>query len=148
MENKIFQLLYLSSSSYLMNQEELLDILKKSRENNQYAGITGFMLYSEGNIIQLLEGQRDAVESLFSKISKDKRHFGVYCMLKEYSEKRDFPDWSMGFEHIEISKLEKEVDGVNKLLCRQNISQEYEKHISQKVRIFLESFRLMSRKSV
>lgn len=93
-------LVYLSSASNLFTDQELVDILTKSRINNSKLGITGLLLYNEGNIIQVLEGEKQAVQSLYNIISQDRRHSGLITMLKGESLERNFPEWSMGFKSV------------------------------------------------
>lgn len=147
MEDKIYQLLYISSASQLMDHAELLSLLNYARKNNEKIGVTGFMLYSDGNIIQLLEGEKEQVESLYEKILKDQRHFGAISLLKEYVETRDFPNWSMGFERIDPAKLESGIEGINHLMTKPGMPQKEYSEISKKVRIYIDSFRFMARKS-
>jgi len=147
MKEKIYQLLYLSSASHLMDHAELLSLLENARENNKKLGITGFMLYSDGNIIQLLEGKKEQVESLFEKILMDHRHFGAISLIKGYTESRDFPNWSMGFERVDPTKLESGIEGFNTLLTKSGMPQKEYKEISKRVRIYIDSFRLMARRS-
>jgi len=51
----MLSLIYVSTSVKLLNDEELLDILKVSRENNSGKDITGLLLYKGGNFMQVLE---------------------------------------------------------------------------------------------
>lgn len=83
-----------------MDDEDIDSILSVSRKNNQLSGITGVLLYVEGNILQIIEGEQAAVETLFARIKEDTRHHGVVCMLKEYREQRLFSGWSMGYKQF------------------------------------------------
>ena len=67
-------LVYVSSAVKLFSDEELVQLLEASRENNSKIGVTGMLLYKEGNFMQLIEGPEESVRSLHAKISIDPRH--------------------------------------------------------------------------
>ncbi|MEO8861690.1 MAG: BLUF domain-containing protein [Ginsengibacter sp.] len=93
-------LIYLSASSSLFSNEEIIDILNTSRLNNSRLDITGLLLYHEGSILQILEGEKEVIHALFNKISLDSRHKGVIKVLDNNIKERSFADWSMGFKQI------------------------------------------------
>lgn len=93
-------LIYSSASSSLFSNEEITDILNKSRSNNLKLNITGLLLYHEGSILQILEGEREVIYSLFNKIRLDERHKSIIKLLDKNIKERSFPDWSMGFKQI------------------------------------------------
>ncbi|MEO6733465.1 MAG: BLUF domain-containing protein [Ferruginibacter sp.] len=93
-------LTYLSAASNLFSNDDLVDILTKSRLNNTRLGITGLLLYHEGSILQILEGEKEDMYTLFNKIKNDARHKGVIKMFDRSIEQRSFPDWSMGFKQV------------------------------------------------
>ncbi|SNS15565.1 Sensors of blue-light using FAD [Noviherbaspirillum humi] len=99
----MLSLTYLSSAVRLMGEAELVNMLKAVRPINEQLGITGLLLYRDGNIIQTLEGPDEAVEATFAKISRDQRHKDVFLLMKQAIDKRQFPNWSMGFHNV--SKL-------------------------------------------
>ena len=94
----IFYLSYLSSTTKSFTEAGLSDILLKSRVNNQSLNITGMLLYRDGNILQVLEGQEETVMGLYHTIAQDNRHSNIIKMISGYSEKRNFPEWTMGFK--------------------------------------------------
>ena len=90
-------LVYLSTARSLFSDSDLMDLLKKSQANNQAAGITGLLLYSNGNFIQLLEGEAEIVRALYSRITQDPRHHNCIQLFDRATQARLFPEWSMGF---------------------------------------------------
>jgi hypothetical protein len=78
-------------------QDELTDLLQKSRKNNSALGITGMLLYKDGNFMQVLEGDEDTVRELAAKIAQDRRHRGFIQLYSTSIRERTFPDWGMGF---------------------------------------------------
>jgi hypothetical protein len=93
----MFSLIYVSSASRPFSVSELQILLNNCRENNAQLGITGMLLYKDGNFMQVLEGEEEAVSKLAAKIHKDSRHKGMITLYKGFSGERQFPDWSMGF---------------------------------------------------
>jgi len=91
---------YVSSATRHLADHEVLDILRVARANNEKLGITGMLLYREGNFLQVLEGSADVVDSLIKKLKRDPRHQGVILMSRRIIEQREFGDWSMAFRNM------------------------------------------------
>ncbi len=100
MEN-LTSLVYVSSAVRHLAEEEIVDILRASRKNNEGQAITGMLLYKGGNFMQVLEGPEDTVTGLLQKVSKDARHRGVLQMAKKKIDQRSFADWSMAFQNLD-----------------------------------------------
>ena len=93
----LVRLIYASRSTRPITDQVVEDVLAKSRESNPNAGITGVLCVCDGNVfMQLLEGGRDEVNRLYSRVIHDTRHTDV--TLLEYSEitERRFTNWRMG----------------------------------------------------
>ena len=95
----VLSLVYVSSASVEFSRTDLIQLLRQSREKNGRLGITGMLLYKDGNFIQILEGPEKEVRDLYQTISADPRHHGV-IQLMEYEGERSFPEWSMGFQDL------------------------------------------------
>jgi len=136
---KIYKLVYVSTAHEALSEAVLAEILDKSRFNNQRAGITGLLLYCEGSIFQLLEGEKEAVERLYNRILKDPRHSGVIRLLTEEGGTRNFPDWTMGFRRVERARFASDpafVDAIE----RRSLSKLNQEQLSRRVWILLTSF--------
>ena len=93
----LVRLIYASRSTTPITDQVVEDVLAKSRGNNPNAGITGVLCVCNDNVfMQLLEGGRDDVNRLYSRVIHDTRHTDV--TLLEYSEitERRFTNWRMG----------------------------------------------------
>jgi hypothetical protein len=102
----LFQLVYMSS--LVTDQAEILPaILDSSVRNNKRRNITGMMLYSAGNVMQVLEGEKYAVLETFQAIQMDARHRGVFVLIEEEIVSRKFASWSMGFRQLSKADLER-----------------------------------------
>lgn len=104
----MLSLIYVSTSVKLLNDEELLDILKASRENNSSKDVTGLLLYKGGNFMQVLEGPDEAVEALYEKIKADPRHKDVNVLSREQISARQFPAWEMAFQNLDNPEVKNE----------------------------------------
>ncbi len=91
---------YVSSATRPLSGDDILEILQVSRANNEKFGITGMLLYREGNFLQVLEGPAGVVDSLIQKIRRDPRHDGVILMSRRSIKEREFGDWSMAFRNM------------------------------------------------
>lgn len=93
----IKQLIYSSLATAPIPQPDILlaPILAASRRNNALADITGFLLFDEGTFVQILEGEREAVEGTFQRIRTDARHKDVMTIGTREIRRRSFPRWSM-----------------------------------------------------
>lgn len=110
-------LIYFSSATKLLSDNDLIDILNISRINNERHQITGLLIYHEGSILQILEGTEDSLDIIFDKIQKDNRHKGIMKFGNFSIAERSFPSWSMGFKKVskeDWSKLKGFTDLNNK----------------------------------
>lgn len=94
----IFQLMYVSTSSWKLDNGELSAILDVSRANNRRLGVTGLLLHLDHGFLQILEGPEDSVMEVFGRIERDQRHIGVRVLFRQHVPERLFGDWSMGFD--------------------------------------------------
>lgn len=91
----LVRLLYVSRSQNAFT-DDTEAILAASRRNNPALGITGILCYGAGIYLQAIEGGRDSVNSLFSRISQDRRHKDVVLLHYEEIIERRFGGWTMG----------------------------------------------------
>lgn len=117
----MLSLTYLSSATELLDETRLAALLATIRPANEARGLTGMLLYSDGNIIQVLEGPDEAVEETFRAISADSRHHGIIEMLRDPITERAFPDWSMGFRHVGLDQV-RELPGYTDFLADRSLS--------------------------
>ena len=102
----LIHLIYASTANKNMSEDELLDILKKARKTNEKLNISGMLLYHDRSFLQVLEGEASAVEELYDRIKKDRRHHGVTLIASRKIKERNFPAWEMGFSNLKTVKPE------------------------------------------
>ncbi|WP_111656006.1 BLUF domain-containing protein [Isoalcanivorax indicus] len=72
-------------------------ILMSSRRNNPRRRLVGVLYYGDGCFFQCIEGERAAVQALFSRISDDPRHTDIRVLRVRDIDVRSFNDWSMKY---------------------------------------------------
>ncbi len=97
---ELYALVYLSSCVPPMNDEELEALLHQAKANNETKGLSGILVYNDGNFIQYLEGPESAVHDLYDKIKDDPRHTSVTRLDYAKIDTRVFEDWWMGFRRL------------------------------------------------
>ena len=104
MSTNLIHIVYVSIASKDLNELDLELLLKDIRSKNQEKKITGLLLYNNGSFIQVIEGEKETIQSVFSIIKNDLRHSNVVKLHEDNIEKRAFPDWCMGFRKISNKK--------------------------------------------
>lgn len=97
----MISLTYVSAATTFLNPTELIALLNTARANNVALGLTGMLLYKDGNFMQVLEGEEAPLRHLYKKIEKDRRHSGLIKLLDHPVETRQFPSWSMAFTNLD-----------------------------------------------
>jgi blue light- and temperature-responsive anti-repressor len=106
MSGTLYRLLYCSRNKIVTNtvfgqsvdmEQELRTILAVARRRNKADNVTGALLFTVSGFAQVLEGYREVVERTFERIGSDPRHADVTVLAFTPTERRSFPDWSMGF---------------------------------------------------
>ena len=108
-------LAYVSSAVSEFTKPQLHELLERSQASNRKVGITGLLLYRGGNFIQVIEGDESDVRELYNKVCQDARHKGIFKLLDEPIDEREFPDWAMAFKDLEIEDCS-EVPGYSHFL--------------------------------
>lgn len=101
--SQLIRLVYASRSTFTRGaQHQGLDpgvarILAKSRKNNAGRQIVGGLLFGDGCFLQCLEGEVQAIETLYKKIESDTRHRDVTVLSRREISQRSFGAWSMKY---------------------------------------------------
>ncbi len=132
----LYSLIYVSSAQVPFSKPELTTLLEIARRNNAAVGVTGMLLYKDGNFMQAIEGEEDALQKLHEKIQKDPRHGGMLTLLKKPIEERQFPDWTMAFRNLADDAL-REQPGYNEFLNTPLTEKEFSKTPSRAQKLLL-----------
>ena len=114
----VYQLIYTSSATELLDSHALKELARKATAKNTSSKISGLFLHCQGLIFQVLEGDKKDVLSIFESIAADEQHRGTLVLVQRETERREFPDWYIGCRDL------KEMDKVENLfvLTRQSLA--------------------------
>ena len=98
--SNLHQVIYLSTATKMMSEEDMQRLLHQATTNNNKTGITGILLYKSGLFMQYLEGTKHAVQNLYTKIKNDRRHTSLIKMHEKSISERVFKNWAMEFRHL------------------------------------------------
>ena len=98
-------LIYVSSAHRRLREPELESLLSVSRARNLEDGLTGVLLYNDGNFMQYLEGPDTALRQTYKRICADPLHGNLIEILLEPITERSFATWAMGFTQPTTSEL-------------------------------------------
>ena len=79
--------------SLSMNMPQLMATCHK---NNAQMNVTGILHYNGNAFLQVLEGGRAEVSSIYHRIAADPRHINIILIACNDVRERMFPTWSMG----------------------------------------------------
>lgn len=104
-EENLYRLVYTSARLKNCSEEDIEQILEISRRNNAKINVTGILIHTKDRFLQVLEGDKDVVTSLYHKIEKDDRHGGSIMRFCEPVDQRYFSGWDMAGKKVD-SKIE------------------------------------------
>jgi hypothetical protein len=105
------RMIYCSQATVDFSPDELVGLLESAREKNSGCGLTGMLLYCSQSFLQMLEGDQAALEETYSRIMADGRHASLRLLMDVDVSERLFPDWTMGFEHVDDEELAEDLAG-------------------------------------
>lgn len=140
MSEALYQIIYISAAEPALTEDALLELLSESQKRNAARDVTGLLLHSDGNIIQIIEGPEDAANELYQKIAKDRRHRGVTLMSRKSIEVRDFPKYKMGFKRTRSKDFKEKLPNFSKIVEGKGMNAEEFEGLSKLVSIFLKTF--------
>jgi hypothetical protein len=125
----LHQLFYVSVQTHPLSEQDIEELLKKSREKNSESGITGILIYYKRHFLQILEGEKDNVFKLYFEIKADQRHASAILIWDQPIEKRSFKDWTMAF--LNLNKVDKsELAGFSEFLEKGFTSEITQEHLT------------------
>ncbi len=102
-------LCYVSSCKETLTAKDLEHLFHVNKRNNTEHGVSGILIYNNGNFLQILEGDKDMVKSLFKKIKRDSRHRNLIALINNSIDERIFHDYDSGFIQFEDPKKRQEL---------------------------------------
>ena len=87
---------YISRFSRALSSEEVEELGRQAADKNQSLDITGVLMAGGGFFFQIIEGPKEAVDSIYDAIAADVRHQQVLLLATQDGVRdRMFPGWAM-----------------------------------------------------
>ena len=99
----IHRVIYRSIATRLLGDNELGRLAEQARIHNFSYGVTGVLFHAEGHFLQMLEGEPEAVATLYGYIFHDPRHTSLETLYDAPVAQRLSSGWSLGFGTVEIA---------------------------------------------
>ena len=96
------RLLYVSKPVGPITTHVTASLLENSRVSNKKLEITGVLCQGTGIYMQVLEGERSAINALYSRIIADTRHQQVELLSFEEVDQRRYGQWSMALVQLSV----------------------------------------------
>lgn len=93
-------LIYMSTAVQPLSDAELSALLHQARLRNEQDNITGALVYGDGRFMQIIEGDKAALDDLYARLLSDQRHVGLVKLADKEVAERSFADWSMAFRPV------------------------------------------------
>ena len=93
----MYQIAYFSTAAVPQLAPLIHDILITSRVNNLRADISGLLVAGGNRYLQVIEGPRRQMETLYANIRGDDRHLAVTTLVQRVTTARCFAGWAMAF---------------------------------------------------
>lgn len=90
-------IVYVSSASEKLTEAEIHEILDYSKDWNNQHDITGILLFSEGNFLQVIEGEQTVLQNLFSNIKSDTRHKNMIKIFEKEIHREAYDGYDSEF---------------------------------------------------
>lgn len=101
----LWSIVYVSSAVRPFTEDELESILLDARVFNLRHRVTGVLLYCDGNLMQCIEGPKDSLDLVYSRIRASRRHRDIIELLNRPIRERSFSSWEMGMMQTSHSDL-------------------------------------------
>ena len=104
MGENLISILYVSSMCKYYTPAEIDIMVKSFQESNKKHNVSGMLVYSSGNIMQYIEGEKATIDKLYDNIKKDRRHECIITLVNENIQSRIFEDWSLNYKMIDLAE--------------------------------------------
>jgi hypothetical protein len=100
--SQLIRIIYISRSTFKSQSHAVIEpnvgrILTQSRINNRRNNLVGVLYFGDGCFFQCLEGEKSAVDRLWSRLQSDPRHKDVKLLSSEPISQVTYEEWAMKF---------------------------------------------------
>lgn len=93
-------IIYGSRATQPLSDDDLLTLLLQARSHNQLHDISGALVYSNGQFMQVIEGEEEVLAALYERLLRDPRHTQLVKYADKAIAERSFSEWSMAFQPV------------------------------------------------
>lgn len=93
-------IIYGSRAVKPLSDGDLLTLLLQARSHNMLHDISGALVYSQGQFMQVLEGEAAMLATLYERLLRDPRHTQLVKYADKAIAERSFGEWSMAFQPV------------------------------------------------
>lgn len=97
---RLIEVIYTSTATRAMGDEDLRSILDTSVRRNTHDGVTGLLLFANAIFLQAVEGPAASIDALLARLESDPRHHAITILSHTEVTQRNFAQWSMGFKQL------------------------------------------------
>jgi len=91
----IYRLIYKSKATVRVDLEVIMSIARQSQRRNEKLGITGILLATTSHFFQVLEGEQEPLNWVYSRIMQDPRHSKLVIVSYGIVPGRRYEKWAM-----------------------------------------------------
>lgn len=102
---ELWAMVCVSSAEEILNKEEVEQLLAEARSKQALNGLTGIIIFSDGNVLMLVEGEKDVVQAQFTGILRSPKHHSVMKIADMAIPHRYFEDYPLAFKPIHSEQL-------------------------------------------
>ncbi|NER18311.1 BLUF domain-containing protein [Spongiivirga citrea] len=125
----IHSLCYFSTADSSLGTNDFEELFEYVVTKNTSQEITGVLVYGQGNFMQIMEGPKKKIISIFNRIKEDNRHHNVIKVIEKDYPDRIFGKYDYGFKVVKDLTSLKELKNYITLL-NNNPSKHTSKFIS------------------
>ncbi|MDF7815852.1 BLUF domain-containing protein [Hymenobacter sp. YC55] len=112
LDTSTYHVFYRSQAAPGLALPDIEALVDWSRHYNAQHQLTGLLLYSSEQFVQVVEGEEAVVRALFARIQQDTRHQQVVTLSEGPGPQRWFAEWSMAWGLVEPLVLEQVLGAV------------------------------------
>lgn len=96
-EQQLKYCVFASAANGSFGEEQLIELSAEYKKSLAEDGVTGVMLYEDGNFFQVIEGDADKIDAAYKRFSTEKHTRKVVKIIEEEQEQRSFADWTSAY---------------------------------------------------
>lgn len=96
-EKQLKYCVFASATHGNFGEEQLAELSAEYKKSLSEDGVTGVMLYEDGNFFQVIEGDADKIDAAYKRFSAEKHTHKVVKIIEEEQDQRSFAHWTSAY---------------------------------------------------